>query len=437
MTKTIIVVGAGFSGLTCAYELKKLGHNVKIIEARNRVGGRVHSTNKFIFGKNIELGGELIGSNHADLLNYAKEFNIELMDITDSDLPSPIIFNNAKIEGISECELNLAYRDIEDLAKYVNLSKPWNSPYSLVLDGASVAEWIDYLPVSKETKTFLDVQFASDNGVATDKQSLLANLIAIKGGGLDLFWSDTECFRLKGGNQQIAHCLSKELGEQNLYLGCPVIKIETDPVIVTDAKGNKYTGDYIVLAVPPSVWNTIEFVPELPTELKPQMGMNTKNFTVVKKQYWDNSKVSTNAWGDRVINQTWNGTDGQETDLMALVSFSGGKSAEVIHNSKNAEDIILAELEEFYPEISDDIVVNHLIDWVADPWTRCGYSFPAPGEITKIGPIYEKGIGKLFFSGEHTCYEFIGFMNGAVRSGKETAKKIVGDIGFEPITSTL
>jgi monoamine oxidase len=64
------------------------------------------------------------------------------------------------------------------------------------------------------------------------------------------------------------------------------------------------------------------------------------------------------------------------------------------------------------------------MDWPADEWTMAGYSFPAPGQVTRIGPLLHKGMGRLHFAGEHTCYKFVGYMEGALNSGATIAKRI-------------
>ena len=211
---------------------------------------------------------------------------------------------------------------------------------------------------------------------------------------MEKFWTDSERYRIKGGNQQIAYKLAEKI---DLNLNCPIAKITSDGI--TDIHGNEYLADYIVLAIPPSVWHTINL--KLPVL---QMGLNIKHISSVKG-------CSFNMVGNKKINQIWDGTEGQLSDYSAAVVFNGADSVN--------EEI---NLEEFYPNIK--IIHSELVDWVNEKWTYGGYSCPAPGEITTIGPILQQGLGKLLFAGEHTCYKFFGFMEGAIRSGIETANKI-------------
>jgi monoamine oxidase len=424
-----IVIGAGFSGLACAYELMTSGHDVEVLEARNRVGGRVYSKDDFIFGMNVEFGGELIGSNHHCLIEYAHEFGLEFLDAEDSEAETPIILQQQKLSQLEysniKAEIFKMQIALSEMAADIDADQPWLSPRAEYLDQMSMREWIYTQDSSAIAKYLFDIQVSSDNGVTTDKQSLLGNLVLVRGGGFDKFWSDTESYRTKGGNQQFATKFAQKLGTR-LILNCPVTHIITEPsVAVVDVHGLTHEADIVVLAIPPSLWSTIRFTPELPEGFAPQMGMNIKHISAVESKYWINKNVSQNAKGDRKINETWNGTEGQDqTDYSAIVIFSGGNSAK----SVNAEKELLDELEEFYPNIKQSIVRSELVNWITDRWTKGGYCFPAPGEITKLGPILRQGIGNLHFAGEHTCYKFIGYMEGAVASGSDLAARIIKEL---------
>ncbi|MFZ5833118.1 MAG: FAD-dependent oxidoreductase, partial [Planctomycetota bacterium] len=64
------------------------------------------------------------------------------------------------------------------------------------------------------------------------------------------------------------------------------------------------------------------------------------------------------------------------------------------------------------------------MDWPGDPWTMAGYSFPAPGQVTSIGPMLHEGLGPLLFAGEYTSSSFVGYMEGALSTGAMLAKRI-------------
>src|SRR5918994_6627361 len=94
-----VVVGAGFSGLAAAYELSRAGYDVTVVEARNRVGGRVISFSDLVPGKNVEGGGELIGSNHPTWMGYGKQFKLNFLDVCEEDAEFPIVLNGKRLTG--------------------------------------------------------------------------------------------------------------------------------------------------------------------------------------------------------------------------------------------------------------------------------------------------------------------------------------------------
>ncbi|AMV33528.1 Putrescine oxidase [Pirellula sp. SH-Sr6A] len=434
------MVGAGFSGLACAYELASAGYNVKVFEARRRVGGRVLSLKNLIPGKNVEGGGELLGSNHPHILAYAAKFGFEFLDIQDEDAAFPMILEGRKLPDEEarriEAECDSAYSQMTKEALEIDAEEPWKSIDAAKLDRRTTADWIADLPVSDLAKRLLTLQFTSDNGVSASRQSHLCNLAQVKGGGLDRYWTDTELYRLDGGNQSYAHRLAEELGDQRLRLDCPIreIQIHKQHVTIVDAGGERHEADDVVLATPPSTWSSIRFTPELPETLLPQMGANVKFLSVVREPFWRAAGLSPDATSDGEIAQTWHGTDGQdETGSVALVAFSGGPGAEALHRRAAAErqPAYVKELELLFPGYTKCFMKGQFMDWIADPWTRAGYSFPAPGEITTLGPVLHQGIGRLHFAGEHCCYQFVGYMEGALHSGASLAKRIARRDGVE------
>src|SRR4029453_6882593 len=127
----VVVIGAGFSGLAAAYELGRAGYEVTVVEARNRGGGRVISFSDFVPGKNVEGGGELIGSNHPSWVAYAKQFGLQFLDVSEEDLEAPIVLNGKKVtaeqsEQLWE-EMEKAFNTIVTDAAKVDADQPWKA----------------------------------------------------------------------------------------------------------------------------------------------------------------------------------------------------------------------------------------------------------------------------------------------------------------------
>ncbi len=129
---------------------------------------------------------------------------------------------------------------------------------------------------------------------------------------------------------------------------------------------------------------------------------------------------------------TWEGTDGQTADGPAgLISFSGASTAEKWHRTSGAERQarFRQDFETLLPGFQQNLLRDRFVDWLADPWTLGGYSFPAPGTLTVYGPALLAGLGRLHFAGEHTCYKFMGFMEGALCSGVAAARRLAARDG--------
>lgn len=433
--RRVIVIGGGYSGLACAYELLSAGYHVTVLEARNRVGGRVLTFSDMVRGKVVEGGGELIGSNHPTWVAYASKFGLRFSDVTENeDLEFPLILGGKRLtdkesEALWE-EIEVAYKGMAADARRINADEPWKSPDAAKLDRRSTADWVRRLEVSKLCKLALTTELAADNGVATSRQSYLGNLSQVKGGGLEKYWTESEVYRCRGGNQRLANKLANALGERRLRLSTIVreINLRDDKAAVRCANGEWLEADDVVLTVPPSTWHNIRFSPRLPRELRPQMGTSVKYLAAVKNRFWLKAGMGPDSMTDEMVSMTWDGTDNQGSDSEGalLMAFSGGPAAERCRQrwARERDAAYVAALSEIYPGCADNFVRGRFMNWPGEMWTGAGYSFPAPGQVTTVGPLLHAGMGRLHFGGEHTCYKFVGYMEGALNSGASLARRI-------------
>jgi monoamine oxidase len=109
-----------------------------------------------------------------------------------------------------------------------------------------------------------------------------------------------------------------------------------------------------------------------------------------------------------------------------LTCFSGGPPAETCRSWKSdeREKNYLDTLAKMYPTVREHFVKSAFMDWPSEQLTGAGYSFPAPGQVTTMGPILYDGVGRLQFAGEHACYAFVGYMEGALLSGVSVARRM-------------
>ena len=327
-TVKVCIVGAGYAGLYCGWLLTKLGVDVTIFEAMDRVGGRVHSLYDFSKGRVIEAGAELIGLNNGAMLTLMRMFNLGLVDVPSEDqslalkLNQPIVLNGRKLSkkesGILEKELDALLTRISDASKVIRFpDKPWLETEEVKnLDNISVGDVLDLWGVQGDLRTLFDLESDNDNAAPPSKQSWLGMLCQVQGGSLCCdsreFWDIEELFRAADGNQVLAECLSQYI--PNLYLESPVTKIKylkKKHRFVVSTSRRKKNFDYVVLATPPSMWRKIEFSPRI--DLKrhlPALGPAIKYLSTVESRFWLPERL-TPCGISNLIGETWEATANQ------------------------------------------------------------------------------------------------------------------------------
>jgi monoamine oxidase len=433
----VVVIGAGFSGLAAAHELLRAGYDVSVLEARNRVGGRVLSFGDLVPGKNVEGGAELIGTNHPAWMAYAERFGLTFLDVTEEELDAPVVLGGRRLtaaesEALWE-EMDAALATMTREAGDVDAEKPWDSPAAAARDGRTLAAWIEATGASPICRAAIHTMMTADNGVLAEWQSLLANLAMVKGGGLERFWTESEVYRCRGGNQQLAHRLAGALGESRVRTRTIVraVRVDDRGARVTLDGGEVLEADHVVLTAPPLVWNRIAFEPTMPEGLVPQMGSNVKFLIALRDAIWRRDELAPDLLSDGPVSLTWHATDGQPGRGEGMVAFSGGPAADLCRewSPEARTDRYVAELEKIFPRIRRSIVRTRFMDWPSDPWVKASYSFPAPGQVTAQGPVFGRGLGRLHFAGEYCSYAFMGYMEGALQSGAAAARRIAARDG--------
>jgi len=441
--KKIAVVGAGFGGLCAAYELHGLGYEVTVFEVRDRVGGRVHSiTDGFVSDKTVEGGGELIGSNHPLWNTYARRFGLRFTDAEDYG-NSPIRFGKVTLtfeqsKDLTD-ELEKVLKKLSDLAEsIVDPFEPWANRNARRLDHRSIAQWIRRQECSRLCKKAVQEMLETDNGVGGNEQSLLGVLAMVKGGGLDRFWTDTEVYRCEGGNQQLAEGFVKHLNEERerVVLKARVSSIAKrgKEIWLTVKVGKKRLQagpfDDAILAIPPSVWDSIRFTDlKLARKLKraPKMGANVKYLMRFRRRFWQDFASSPNLTEDGPVGLTWETTEADPRPNYTMVAFSGAEDATRLSSleDRSLTGVYNRALETAYPGIKRQITKRRFMNWPKEPWTKASYYFPRLDEVTRWGPFWHAGYGGwLHFAGEHTCYAFMGYMEGALSSGYRLARRL-------------
>ena len=351
----VIVVGGGFAGLTAAWCLTKCGVEVVVLEARDRVGGRVHSLKGLTAGRTIEGGGELIGINHPTWLMFAQNFGLGMSVITPEDdyragrLEMPMLLKGRQIdakhaEALFD-KMTAAFKTLVHPASKVSARSPWNAPHARELDQRSVGDWINGLGkgFTPDLKLALGVQMANTNAAPIANQSFLGLLALMKGGELKDdplgFWTASEIFRCAEGNQALAECLEADICRDNpqaVHRNYPVRRIEINRErVVCHTHHKNFEGDCVILAVPPSVWSAIAIEPAIPSDKMMTMGRAIKYFSNLRSRFWIQDGLAPSASSD-TLGLTWEGTDNQIGGTgYELTVFAGGESADRALNASH------------------------------------------------------------------------------------------------------
>jgi len=454
-TASVVVVGGGFAGLAAAWLLKARSHAVTLLEARDRLGGRVWTLrNEIARGRLIEGGAELIGANHRAWVELARYFGLGLSIITpESELAAaglemPLVLDGRPIApGEAEkiyAGMTTVFRQMSrDAEEITDPYRPWTATRAAEWDALSLERWIESRDVSALTKLALRAQFGNDNAESPKNQSYLANLGLVAGGAIGDgkvpmdFWNNSETFRCVSGNDSLAGALHDAAADRGakLVLDAPVRSIRIDVDAVTVQADKTYLADYVVLAVPPSTWNAIDVSPAIPPQLVPNMGPAVKYLTALDKRFWIEHGSAPSGLSDE-IGMIWEGTDNQiGGDAFELSLFAGGDAANAVppdeRERRQYYDKRLASLLGGYGQHAK---ATRFMDWPRTEWTMAGYSCPRPGQVTTIGPFLESLYhGRLLFAGEHACPPFFGFMEGALQSGLLAALRVAQLVAAPPL----
>lgn len=444
----VVVVGAGFGGLASAWWLAKAGFRVTVLEARDRVSGRVHSVAGFVPGRIVEFGAELIGLNHPLWLAFARYFGLGLSVITPEDdyagagMESPLYLER-RLVSASQAEkvygeMAGVFDSMTSDARHVDGYKPWKAKRAAAWDARSLGGWLQKQKCSTLVKAAIEATLASNNGEPTARQSYLANLALVAGGGYTNgkadFWSLSEIFRCGEGNMALAERMAAEvraLSRRNaVRLSTPVRRIVLDDAgarVWADGATKPLHCDYIVYAIPPSTWSNAVVEPAFPPGHEMHMGVVVKWLSHVRSRFWIQQGLAPSATSE-LIGEIWEGTDNQMAargEGIELSLFAGGEAARHGRDARDRAAFYRKHIRVLFPGYDKALKRGRFMSWLDEKWTLGGYACPAPGEVTKIGPFLNRMYRhRLAFAGEHSCLAFFGYMEGALQSGFLSAMRV-------------
>ena len=429
----VLVVGAGLAGLAAARDLARAGVDVHVLEARDRPGGRVEQAT-LPDGRIVQLGGELVGEFHTSYLELAGELGLTLRPSyvaepgeATSDLVDGVHVGDELpwMTGAERADAERLAGLAGALARTVDPRDPWSHPDADRLDRLSVNGWLreqGALPGVLRARELMHLSVAGGSG---ERTSLLSALrMDAVAGGLGVYDLEAwESMTVAEGSATVALRMAEELGER-LRLGAVVRRIEVDGrAAATLDSGERLEADAIVCAVPAGPLREIAIdglTPARLASLHRQRHARAGKYAVAyRASFWRERGQNGLAESENLFGSTWPQGEGL---LSILVP-----PERLLHHVSAADAVrreeLLAALERIFgPEAADPTAVM-IRDWGLDPFTQGYVAQWAPGDVMAVGPLHGTHEPPFYVAGSD--HWVAGYMEGAVRTGREAARAIL------------
>ena len=451
----VVVVGAGFAGLSAALEVKRAGLSVAVVEARNRVGGRV-AGHELEGGDVSERGGTFVGPTQDRVLaaldrfgigtfkNYNQGDNVYINGGDRQEFSDTGPFGSAPPDALILPEMITAIALLDQMSTAVPVDAPWTAANAAAHDGQTLAQFIQEHSVTERFRRLLPAATRPIFGAEPRELSLLYVLYYIAASGNETTPGTFERnfdtrdgaqeSRVVGGSQVLGQAMARALGGKRLHKRSPVrrivqrqgrVRVISDRVIVTAKRA--------IVAVPPVLAGRIDYHPAMPAERdaltqRLAQGSLTKVAAAYPEPFWreqglNGSVLST----DGLVNATFDDSprDGRPG---VIFGFVGGDSARSFARLGEAarRRRVLAEFADYFGHQALSPTEFFYTEWSEQRWSRGGpVGIYPPGLMTTYGHTIREPVGRIHWAGTETSTYWNGYMDGAIRSGERAAAEVL------------
>jgi monoamine oxidase len=419
--KSCIIIGAGFSGLAAAHKLKNAGWNVTVLEARDRIGGRVFS---YSFAQNpnlvCELGAEWVGESHERVKALCRDFSIPLQKHQFDDY----LLQNGKVSRPGDWGFSPQAK-----AAFEKLIKRYDKLTVAQKTNLDRYDWWTYLEKIGFTEDDLRLRDLMDS---TDFGESIRHVSAFAAAAeyAESSPKNEMDYKMTGGNARLAQEFAKRTGAENIRLKTLVTEINQRAGAVTvKTEGENFTADACICTAPVAGLKKIKFNPPLPsaqTEAAEELiyARICKNSVLYENRFWKDENFS--MVSDTTSHYYFHSTQNQPGTEGILTSYAVGEKADVLASQSDERrmKIVARDLTDFNedaPRLARNIMSYA---WQRDKFTEGAYALYRPGQWFGIRPILARPHIKVLFAGEHLA-DWQGFMEGAVETGEAAAQSLM------------